>query len=357
MRTYTKFLVSGFLKSFLNIFFVMISLVFILNILKEIEFFNNKEVNSLYPIYLSLMNSPSVIFEMFPFIFLIATQFFFLKLFNNDEINIFKYSGLKNIKIIGILSLVSFFIGILCVTLFYSFSSNLQHYYLQVKNQFSDDKLYLAVINKNGLWMKDVINNQTSIINSSKIDNNFLINTFITTFDEDFNLIRSVKSDKIDIKSNEWLIYDAAIFKDNISQKSNFLTFRSNFNQQRIESLFSNLTSLSLLKLIDLRQNYKSLNYSTVDVDMQIYKVATYPIFLVIMTILSSIIMLNTKKSSSKVLKIIIGLFFSVVIYYINNFFNVMGSTEKLPLMVSVWTPIIFLSLINLIMLVNINEK
>ena len=357
MRTYTKFLVSGFLKSFLNIFFVMISLVFILNILKEIEFFNNKEVNSLYPIYLSLMNSPSIIFEMFPFIFLIATQFFFLKLFNNDEINIFKYSGLKNIKIIGILGLVSFFIGILCVTLFYSFSSNLQHYYLQVKNQFSDDKLYLAVINKNGLWMKDVINNQTSIINSSKIDNNFLINTFITTFDEDFNLIRSVKSDKIDIKSNEWLIYDAAIFKDNISQKSNFLTFRSNFNQQRIESLFSNLTSLSLLKLIDLRQNYKSLNYSTVDVDMQIYKVATYPIFLVIMTILSSIIMLNTKKSSSKVLKIIIGLFFSVVIYYINNFFNVMGATEKVPIMIAIWTPIIFLSLINIIMLVNINEK
>jgi len=357
MRTYTKFLVSGFLKSFLNIFFVMISLVFILNILKEIEFFNNKEVNSLYPIYLSLMNSPSVIFEMFPFIFLIATQFFFLKLFNNDEINIFKYSGLKNIKIIGILGLVSFFIGILCVTLFYSFSSNLQHYYLQVKNQFSDDKLYLAVINKNGLWMKDVINNQTSIINSSKIDNNFLINTFITTFDEDFNLIRSIKSDKIDIKSNEWLIYDAAIFKDNISQKSNFLTFRSNFNQQRIESLFSNLTSLSLLKLIDLRQNYKSLNYSTVDVDMQIYKVATYPIFLVIMTILSSIIMLNTKKSSSKVLKIIIGLFFSVVIYYINNFFNVMGATEKVPIMIAIWTPIIFLSLINIIMLVNINEK
>jgi len=357
MRTYTKFLVSGFLKSFLNIFFVMISLVFILNILKEIEFFNNKEVNSLYPIYLSLMNSPSIIFEMFPFIFLIATQFFFLKLFNNDEINIFKYSGLKNIKIIGILSLVSFFIGILCVTLFYSFSSNLQHYYLQVKNQFSDDKLYLAVINKNGLWMKDVINNQTSIINSSKIDNNFLINTFITTFDEDFNLIRSIKSDKIDIKSNEWLIYDAAIFKDNISQKSNFLTFRSNFNQQRIESLFSNLTSLSLLKLIDLRQNYKSLNYSTVDVDMQIYKVTTYPIFLVIMTILSSIIMLNTKKSSSKVLKIIIGLFFSVVIYYINNFFNVMGATEKVPIMIAIWTPIIFLSLINIIMLVNINEK
>jgi lipopolysaccharide export system permease protein len=357
MKTYTKFLVNGFIKSFVNVFLVMISLVFILNILKEIEFLSNREVNSFYPIYLSLMSSPSVIFEMFPFIFLISTQFFFLKLFDNDEINIFKYSGLKNFKIINILSFVSLFIGILIITVFYSLSSNLQHYYLQFKNQFSEDKLYLAVINKNGLWMKDVINNQTSIINSSKINNNFLTDTFITTFDENFNLIRSIKSDKIDIKNNEWLIYDVTIFENNVSQKNDLIRFKSNFDQKKIESLFSNLSSLSLLKLINLRQNYKSLNYSTIDVDMQIYKVATYPLFLVIMTILSSIIMLNTKKTSSKVLKIIIGLFLSVVIYYINNFFNVMGSTEKLPLVVSIWTPIIFLSLINLIMLVNINEK
>jgi lipopolysaccharide export system permease protein len=357
MKTYTKFLIYGFIKSFFNVFLVMISLVFILNIFKEIEFFSNKEVNSLYPIYLSLMSSPSIIFEMFPFIFLITTQFFFLKLFNNNEIHIFKYSGLKNIKIINIISFVSFFIGILIITAFYSLSSNLQHYYLQVKNQFSKDKLYLAVINKNGLWIKDVVDNQTSIINSSKINNNFLTNTTITTFDEDFNLIRSIKSNKIDIKDHEWLIYDAAIIEDNLSQKNDLIKFKSNFNQKRIESLFSNLSSLSLLKLIDLRQSYKSINYSTVDVDMQIYKVATYPLLLVIMTILSSIIMLNTKKSSSKVLKIIIGLFFSVSIYYINNFFNVMGSTEKLPLAISVWTPIIFLGLINLIMLVNINEK
>jgi lipopolysaccharide export system permease protein len=335
----------------------MISLVLILNILKEIDFFSNKEANSLYPIYLSVMSSPSIIFEMFPFIFLIATQFFFLKLFNNDEINIFKYSGLKNSKIINILSLVSFIIGILVITLFYSFSSNLQHYYLQIKNQYSDDKLYLAVINKNGLWMKDVIDNQTSIINSSKIDNNFLTNTFITTFDDEFNLVKSLKSDKIDIQDNEWLIYDVTIFEENISKKKDLIKFKSNFNQKKIESLFSNLSSLSLLKLIDLRQNYQSLNYSTVDVDMQIYKIATYPLILVIMTILSSIIMLNTKKSNSKVIKIIIGLFFSVIIYYINNFFNVMGSTEKLPIIVSVWTPIIFLSLINVVMLLNINEK
>jgi lipopolysaccharide export system permease protein len=341
MKTYTTFLINGFIRSLLNVFFVMISLVFILNILKEIEFFSNKEVNSFYPIYLSVMSSPSIIFEMFPFIFLIATQFFFLKLFNNNELDIFKYSGLKNTKILQILSLVSFFVGILSITIFYSFSSNLQHYYLQLKNQFSNDKLYLAVINKNGLWVKDIVNDKISIINSSKINSNFLTNTFITTFNKDFDLIRSLKSDKIDIRNKEWLIYDATIFENNVSRKVDLIKFDSNFDQKRMESLFSNLSSLSLLKLIELRNNYKSLNYSTTDVEIQIYKVATYPLLLVLMTILSSIIMFSTKKTNSKIIKIIIGLFFSIAIYYINNLFNVMGATEKIPLMVSIWTPII----------------
>ena len=357
MKTYTTFLINGFIRSLLNVFFVMISLVFILNILKEIEFFSNKEVNSFYPIYLSVMSSPSIIFEMFPFIFLIATQFFFLKLFNNNELDIFKYSGLKNTKILQILSLVSFFVGILSITIFYSFSSNLQHYYLQLKNQFSNDKLYLAVINKNGLWVKDIVNDKISIINSSKINSNFLTNTFITTFNKDFDLIRSLKSDKIDIRNKEWLIYDVTIFENNVSRKVDLIKFDSNFDQKRMESLFSNLSSLSLLKLIELRNNYKSLNYSTTDVEIQIYKVATYPLLLVLMTILSSIIMFSTKKTNSKIIKIIIGLFFSIAIYYINNLFNVMGVTEKIPLMVSIWTPIIILGLINLIMIVNINEK
>ena len=94
--------------------------------------------------------------------------------------------------------------------------------------------IYLAVINKNGLWIKDVVDDQVSIVNSSKVNNNFLTNTFITTFDKEFNLVESISSNKIDIKNNEWLIYDATIFKNNVSKKVDLIKFRSNFNQKRI---------------------------------------------------------------------------------------------------------------------------
>ena len=357
MKTYIYFLCLTFLKSFLNIFLIMYSLVFILNILKEIEFLSVTDASALYPIYLSLMNTPSQIFEMFPFIFLISTQFFFIKLFNNNEINIFKYSGLNNFKIINILSVLSFFIGILIITLFYNLSSNLQKYYLEIKNQYSTDKSYLAVINKNGLWIKDIVNKNINIINSGGMENNFLTDTFITTFDENYEPIRNIRSNKIDITSNDWLIYNANVFEENEKKNINLFEFQSNFNLKRIKSLFSNLSSLSIFQLLDLRKNYKALNYSIVEVDIQLNKIFTYPIYLMLMTIISSIIMFNTKRFKSSTIKIVIGLFFAVIIYYISNFFNVMGNTERIPLIVAIWSPLLFLIIANSLMLIRINEK
>tara|TARA_B100000035_G_C20671780_1_gene409907 strand:- start:352 stop:579 length:228 start_codon:yes stop_codon:yes gene_type:complete len=75
------------------------------------------------------------------------------------------------------------------------------------------------------------------------------------------------------------------------------------------------------------------------------------------MFIISGIIMMNTKSFKNKYLKITIGLFLSVIIYYINNFFFVMGSSEKIGVVSSILVPLLFFSLINLILIRNLNEK
>jgi lipopolysaccharide export system permease protein len=62
----------------------------------------------------------------------------------------------------------------------------------------------LAVITKNGLWIKDEIDNKIYIINSSEIKDNFLINNFITEFNDNYEVIRNLQSKKIDIKEKIW---------------------------------------------------------------------------------------------------------------------------------------------------------
>ena len=123
MKTYIKFLVNIFLNSFFYVLLIIFSLVFIINLLTELEFFKEINISIFFPIYLAFLNSPSMLFEIFPFIFLISTQLFYIKLYTNNEIQIFKYSGLKNSKILLITSVVTFIVGLVIISIFYNTSS------------------------------------------------------------------------------------------------------------------------------------------------------------------------------------------------------------------------------------------
>ena len=76
MKTYIKFLINIFLNSFIYVSLIIFSLVFIINLLTEFEFFKEIDVSVFYTFYLSLLNSPTMVFEIFPFIFLLSTQLF-----------------------------------------------------------------------------------------------------------------------------------------------------------------------------------------------------------------------------------------------------------------------------------------
>ena len=75
------------------------------------------------------------------------------------------------------------------------------------------------------------------------------------------------------------------------------------------------------------------------------------------MSLLSIVMMMNLKTGVNRVFVITIGIFLSVLIYYINHFFGIIGRNETMPLPVSIWIPLLILFIISTIGLVKINEK
>ena len=80
----------------------------------------------------------------------------------------------------------------------------MKHSYLLFKNKFTDDNKYLAVVNENGLWIKDEINYSIYIINADTFGGDYLENVTIAVYDLNFNLTRTIIAEKIDIKKKEW---------------------------------------------------------------------------------------------------------------------------------------------------------
>ena len=357
MKTYIKYIILNFIQKIFLITFVFFLLVLLLNLFEEINFFKDKSDNLYYPILLNFLNAPTILNKVFPFIFLISTQFFIISLIEKNELMILKNFGIDNLRIISLIASISFFVSLFLILFFYNFSAQLKHIYLDIKNDFATDNKYLAVITENGIWIKDEINNNINIINASSIKGENLNKVIITEFDQNFNPLKYIYSKEILIKDKTWNIKKGIIIENNIRKVEENIQFQSNFNSEKINTLFSNLNSLTLWELFKLRKDYISVGYSINEINLHLQKIYSFPIYLTILTIFASVLMLNVPINKPKIFYLLMGIFVSVLIFYINHFSSLLGENNKLPVTMSVWLPHVIVSILTAIGMVRVNEK
>ncbi len=357
MKTYIKYLLVNFVKKLFLVTIVFFLLILLINLFEEINFFKDIDENLYYPLLLNLLNAPSILNTVFPFIFLITTQFLILNLIENNELIILKNFGIDNFKIIAIITSISFLVSLFLIVFFYNFSAQLKHLYLDIKNNFASDNKYLAVITENGIWIKDEIKNDTNIINASLIEGDNLKNVVITNFDINFEPKKYIYAETVYIKNNTWEIKEAITIEENLRTVKENLKFESNFNSEKINTLFSNLNALTLWELYELRKDYNSVGYSISEINLHLQKIYSFPIYLSILTIFASVLMLKAPLNKPKLFYLLMGIFVSVIIFYINHFSSLLGENNKLPITLSVWLPLIIVSILTSIGMVTINEK
>jgi len=357
MKVYIKYIIKNFVKLLFIVSFIFFILVLLLNLLEELNFFKDSNQSLYYPLLLNILNAPSILINIFPFIFLISTQFLLINLIDKNELIILKNFGIDNLKLIGIISLISFVASLFIIIFFYNFSAKLKHFYLDIKNNFATDNKYLAVITDNGIWIKDEIKNNKIIINANLIEGNILKEVVITQFDNSFSPKKYIYGEIANIEKNDWVINRAIIIEKNIRTiKDNFI-FQSNFNSEKINNLFSNLTSLTIWELFNLKNEYDSVGYSVKEINLHLQKIYSFPVYLTILTIFASVLMLNVPFNKPKFFYLIMGIFASVLIFYINHFSSLLGENNKLPVTLSVWLPHVIVSILTGIGMVRINEK
>ena len=160
------------------------------------------------------------------------------------------------------------------------------------------------------------------------------------------------------MKKKNWNLEKNLVRSNNFeSEEIEQINFQSNFDINKINTLFENLSSLTIWELKNLEDDFKSIGYSTIEIKIHNQKIIAYPLFITLMALVSGIIMLNIRINKSKIFYILIGILLSVTIYYVNYFSNLLGENEKIPMYISVWIPLFFISIISLIGLVRINEK
>ena len=356
-----NYLFLNFLKTFFLIVGIFYGFGMILNLFEEIEFFKNLDVSLLKPFVLTAMIIPSILLKLLPFVIFISSMWFMLKIRNNKDLITLKVFGCSNLKIFSILALTAFLLGWIILFFINPITSSLSKYYEQTKSNYSRDIDHLFTFNKNGLWIKENLDRGTRIISATKPENENLIDVTIVHLDKNYNLIEKIISKEANIRNNEWILKDVKIFTlvNDLFEEKRTETFKiiSIYDYEKINSLFKNFDTMSFLDLIF---NYSKLinnGYSKVFLDQSLHSLLSLPFFLMVMTGLASILTMNALKRSNNFKFIIVGLISTVLIFYFKDLSVALGQTDRIPLILSIWAPVIVLSLFIFIGVLQINEK
>ncbi len=360
-RIFLNYLLINFLKTFSVFVLVFYCFGVILNLFEEIEFFKNMDVSILIPLMLTSIFIPSMIIKILPFIIFLSSMWFMMKIRNSRDLLTLKVFGFSNLKIFLILATTSFILGCLILLFVNPITSSMSKFYEKTKSNYSKDIDHLVTFNKNGLWIKENLQSGQRIITAARPEGKNLLDVTIFHISESSDLKEKIISKKVNIENNTWILNEAIVFKQKLGvlEKSNFVEYEINsiYDFEKINSLFKNFDTMSFL---DLVLNYKNLlnnGYNKPFLNQSLHSMLSMPFFLFLMTGLAAILTMNTLKRSDNIKYIIIGLLVSVIIFYFKDLSLALGQTNRIPLILSVWAPVIALSLFATIGVIQINEK
>ena len=356
-----KYLLRNFFKHFFLVVLIIYGFGIILNLFEEIEFFKKVDTSFLFPLMLTSIFVPSTILNLLPFIIFISSMIYMIKIRNSKDLLTLKIYGFSSIKIFFIFAFTSFFLGWLVLMIINPVTSSMLQFYEKTKAEYARDIEHLISFNKNGLWIKEKLNNGERIITAKKPDGTNLIDVQIFHFDENFLLKNKVTSKIVDIKNNDWILTDALLFYNNNStfEKKFYKSYeiKSFYNYEKINNLFNNSNTLSFIDLVFKKNDLLNKGYNNSFLKQSLHSMLVLPFLLSLMTGIAAILTMHNLKKSENYKFLIVGLITCILVYYLKDLSLALGKTGRIPIILSIWSPIIALSLFSFIGILQINEK
>ena len=363
LKSINRYIINEYIKSLFVVIAVMLSIILLINLLDEFNFFKSKkDLKFIFFLIFTVLKIPNVLINLFPFIVLFAGIVFYLKIYNHNEVISLRVMCYSNIQIILIPALTSFVIGYVIVFLIVPFSSSMLRYYEDLRSEYNETK-NLVFVNETGIWILDKNEKEKNIIRIEKINKDFSVVSQITIYNYDAsnNFIRRIDATEGTIKDKNWLLNKVNIISINKkNNKDNYLNnynYTSNVNISELKNVYKNTDTTSLLDINKEMLILEDKGYSTIDLRIRYQKLISFPIYLLAMSILSGLMIINLGKTSNYLKYGSYGVIISIIIYFLNDLSITIAKSGIISVDFSVWIPLFLIILINLVGITQVNAK
>ena len=363
-----KYLTKDMLKYFIFALFFFIILIFFIDIVELFRRSSNKvgvshliKANFVDIIGMASLKIPGNIEKIIPFSALIGS----ISCFNQwRKKNYYINSRLFGISLWGIISpiLISFFlIGILSISLLNPISSMFNKKFDQLQVTFFGSKNLKAFsFDTKGFWIKETSGENQLIINAKKINekNKMLYGINIFVVDKNKVIKERLTADSGQFEVNIITLNGVEITsRDTQSKKADKYNLPIRFSSDDLDVTIAQPDTIYILDLPKYISTMKEYGLNTSKHLLHLYKLICQPFLVIAMVLLSASLMLKNDERKMQFGIISISLVAGFSLYFIGDIVFALGSSERLPSLLSGFGPTLIGLFSGCFLVSNIDES
>jgi len=355
------YIIRKFLFTLLLVTLSVALLLAMINIFELLGDVSDKPINFWQIVLLDVLQIPSFIDNISPFLIMIAAMITLFSLSVRSEITVMRASGLSFLRIVFPIATAAFSVGIFCLLIFSPMAISASKKFNSMEKVLIEKEKVDLLSPIGGIWLKQenmLSGDHEIIIHADEIYRTIMKmkNVSLWFFDQNQEFYKKINADYMVLEDGYWYLGNVVINDSkHINQKIPNLkiqtNLQANFISKKILNNFEDARLFSIYDLPNLIDNLKDSGFPPRKFIVQYYSTLAKPFLFAAMSLIAAFFAVNNVRSKNNVLWFICGIVSGLVLYISFIIIHAFGSSGLMPIFLSTWMVTIIMLAISVLLI------
>ncbi len=336
-----------YLKSFISVFIVFFSILFLLDMVEQLRKFASVDVDFGDILHLSLLSVPASVYQILPLITILATLSMFIGLARSSELVVTRAAGRSALKSLMAPVLMAVLIGMIAVAFFNPIVAGTTKKYELAENKFRNGQFSTLSVSSEGLWLRQGGPAGQTVINAqgSNLDGTKLSNVSFFSFSLEGTPTQRIEADIAELGDGAWILQNARIWDlltvnpERSKETHDSFQLESQLTRNQIRDSFGTPSSIPIWDLPSFIATLDEAGFSAIQHRVWFQFELTLPIMLVAMVLLGSALTMRHTRQGGAGLMVLLSILMGFGLFFIRNFAQVLSENNQIPIYLAAWGP------------------
>ena len=361
--TLARYILRGFLRATLGVFLIIALVILLFTSVENMRRFADTDAGTGDVLRVTLLQSPEVLYQVFPLVLMLASLTTFLRFARTSELVVMRASGIAALQLISIPVVAAMVIGVLFVVAVNPFVAASIKRGLALEDEFRSTNSLLS-FSPEGVWLRQADPDGQTVIQAARTnaDGTILSRVRMHRFDEDRRLYARLDAPAARLTPGAWLLENATEWR--LEADGSFervgdggrITLPTMLTSDEILESFAPPETVGFWDLGRFIAQMEESGFSGQRHRLFLQSELAKPALYAAMVLIGAAFALRPSRFGQTGVMVVLAVLAGFALYFLKDFAESLGGGGQIPLLVAAWTPPVAAILLAVSLLLHLED-